>query len=192
MSVEPWSPEAFEARYAADVDPWSFATSPYENARYDAILGQLDRGRFTAAYEPACSVGVLTERLAPRCDRLLAVDVSPTAIAQAKVRCAGLEGLEVRVGSITDPPPSDLDLVVMSEVGYYFEIAELDGIVESLADALRPGALLVACHWRGHSDDHRLHGTEVHARLGSRLDGRLQHRGHRVEPGYLLDTWAAS
>jgi SAM-dependent methyltransferase len=192
VSVEPWSPEAFEARYAADADPWSFATSPYEHARYEAILGELGAGRFANAYEPGCSVGVLTDRLAQRCDRLVAVDVSPTAIASARTRCAGVTGVEVRIGSITDPPPPDLDLVVMSEVGYYFERAELDRIVDSLAEVLRPDALLVACHWRGHSDHHRLHGTEVHARLEARLDGRLQRRSHRVEPGYLLDTWAAS
>lgn len=192
MSLEPWSPEAFEARYVANIDPWSFATSSYEDARYQAILDELGSGRFTNAYEPGCSVGVLTERLAPRCDRLLAVDVSATAVARACARCIGHPGLEVRVGSITDAPPPDLDLVVMSEVGYYFELAELDRIIDSLADALHPGARLVACHWRGHSDDHRLHGSEVHARLGDRLDGRLRHRSHRVEPGYLLDTWVAS
>ncbi len=192
MSVEPWSPEAFEARYVAEEDPWAFATSQYEDARYRAIIGELGAGRFANAYEPACSVGVLTERLAERCDRLLGVDVSTTAVGRASARCAEHEGVKVRVGSITDPPPPDLDLVVMSEVGYYFAVAELDRIIDSLAEALRPGALLVACHWRGHSDHHRLHGTEVHARLENQLDERLQHRTHRVEPGYLLDSWVAS
>jgi predicted TPR repeat methyltransferase len=191
VSVEPWSPEAFEARYAADIDPWSFATSPYEDARYQAILGETGTDRFANAYEPACSVGVLTEQLGARCDRLLAVDVSSTAVARASVRCAELAGVEVRVGSITDPPPADLDLVIMSEVGYYFEVAELDRIIGSLAATMVPGARFVACHWRGRSDDHRLHGTAVHARLADQLDGRLQHRSHRVDPGYLLDTWVS-
>lgn len=192
MSVEPWSPEAFEGRYAAAADPWCFATSPYEVGRYEAIIEQLGPDRFGTAYEPACAEGVLTERLAPRCDRLLSVDVSPTAIERASDRCAALPNVEVRVGSITDPPPGDLDLVVMSEVGYYFALVELDLIIASLADALAPAGLLVACHWRGHSDDHRLHGSEVHARLETQLDGRLRHRSHRVEPGYLLDSWVAS
>lgn len=191
MSVEPWSPEAFEARYAADADPWCFATASYEVARYEAITGQLGTRRFRSAYEPACSIGALTERLAPQCDRLVAVDVSATAVARAVERCAELPGVEARVGTITDPPPADLDLIVMSEVGYYFTLDELDRIIISLADALVPGGLLVACHWLGHSADHRLHGTEVHARLDAHLDARLQHRSHQVEPGYLLDSWVA-
>ena len=63
----------FEALYAADPDPWDFETSAYEQAKYDATIAALPPGPISTALEVGCSIGVLTERLARPCDRLLAV-----------------------------------------------------------------------------------------------------------------------
>src|SRR5690606_21321507 len=59
-TMDPCSAEAFEARYAADPDPWRFASSPAEMARYDAIMALLARRHYRSGYEPACSIGALT------------------------------------------------------------------------------------------------------------------------------------
>lgn len=189
MSVEPWSPSAFEARYRADADPWDFATSSYEQGRYDEVLGALQRPDYRRAYEPGCSIGALTERLALRCAALYAVDVSATAIAEARARCAGLPQVHLAVGSVTDPIPNELDLVVFSEIGYYFETPELDAIIEHLVRALEAGGELVACHWLGHSNDHRLHGSVVHERLTAVLGDRFAHMHHEDAPGFVIDGW---
>ena len=37
------SVEEFEARYQRDEDPWNFASSPYEQAKYDRTLAALGR-----------------------------------------------------------------------------------------------------------------------------------------------------
>ena len=74
-------PEFFERLYAAEPDPWGFETSAYERAKYDATIAALPPGPISTALEVGCSIGVLTERLARRCDRLLAVDVSEAARA---------------------------------------------------------------------------------------------------------------
>jgi hypothetical protein len=58
------SQEAFEARYLQRPDPWRFAESPYELARYLTILSSLGRRAYATVYEPGCSVGVLTRQLA--------------------------------------------------------------------------------------------------------------------------------
>ena len=177
---EPWSPRAFEERYAGDADPWSFATSPYELARYDTILGALrpEPHRYRLGYEPACSIGVLTERLAPRCDRLLATDVSPSAVAQAKERCGERDGLRIEVGSIQDGPGTDdpFDLVVFSELGYYFDEEELAAVVAGVRCLIGPGGDLIACHWSGESPDHRLSGAVVHDVMARTLASGAERR----------------
>jgi SAM-dependent methyltransferase len=189
MSAEPWSPEAFEARYRADPDPWKFATSPYEQARYDALLEALPRPTYARAYEPGCSIGALTVRLAPRCGELFSVDVSPSAVARARNRCMGLSEVHVAVGSVGDEPPPDLDLVVFSEIGYYFTVSELDQIIARVAGAMRAGGVLVACHWLGTSDDHQLHGSVVHDCLHQQLNGAYRPVHHFDGVGFVLDAW---
>jgi Nodulation protein S (NodS) len=65
MSVKsPVSEASFEAKYRHSPDPWQFAASPYEQRRYAAILRSLSRARYSRAFEPGCSVGVLTAALA--------------------------------------------------------------------------------------------------------------------------------
>jgi hypothetical protein len=54
------------------------------------------------------------------------------------------------------------NLIVFSEVGYYFDIESLSALAHRLADALCFNGELIAVHWRGHSGDHILHGDEVH------------------------------
>ena len=79
------APEYFERLYAQSADPWDFEASPYEAAKYAATLAALPRPRYANAFELGCSIGVLTRALAPRCERLLATDVSEAALAQARV-----------------------------------------------------------------------------------------------------------
>ena len=58
-------------------------------------------------FEPACSVGVLTEMLAEHCDEVHAVDVVDTAAEQARARIdrAGLDHVHVRTADALDPWP---------------------------------------------------------------------------------------
>ncbi len=73
----------FEEKFRADIDPWNFRTSSYERAKYQATINALTRVRYGHALEVGCAIGVLSKLLATRCDRLLALDGSETAIAEA-------------------------------------------------------------------------------------------------------------
>ncbi len=190
MNVEPWSPEAFEVRYRRDEDPWQFRTSTYEQARYRSVVSCLARPRYRSCFEPGCSVGELTWLLAPRCERLRAVDVSSTAVDAARARCAELEGVDIAVGSILDDPTTGHDLVVMSEIGYYFSSSQLDGVLDRLVAAMVPGADLVACHWTGHSKDHLLSGHHVHQRIAAHDDLALV--SEQDHDGFVLGSWVRS
>jgi protein-L-isoaspartate O-methyltransferase len=186
------SAEAFENRYRENPDPWNYRASPYQRGKYQVTLEALSRPRYGNAFEPACSVGELTAMLASRCSRLLATDVSETAVQQARRRCAGLhhvriERRDLRADFDNHAEERPFDLIVFSEVGYYFDIESLSTLARRLADALCTNGELIAVHWRGHSSDHVLHGDEVHRCLLHALP--LQHRLGDHHPGYRLDSW---
>jgi hypothetical protein len=186
------SAEAFENRYRENPDPWNYQASPYERGKYQVTLESLSRPGYVNAFEPACSVGELTAMLAGRCTRLLATDVSQTAVHQARKRCAGLHNVRIECRDLradfnAHAQGEPFDLIVFSEVGYYFDIESLATLARRLADALRTNGELIAVHRRGHSGDHLLHGDEVHRCLLHTLP--LQHRLADHHPGYRLDSW---
>ena len=164
MSVDP---ATFERMYREDEDPWAFATSPYEAAKYDRTIAALGDRRFRRGLELGCSIGVLTARLAGRCDELVAIDTSPTAVERARER-VGPE-IDLRVATLpAELPAGPFDLVLASEVLYYFAPEVLDGLLDDLEAALEPGGLLLAVHWRPPTRTYPLRGDEVHAILAAR------------------------
>ena len=74
-------PGYFRDQYAASADPWGLAERWYEARKYTVTTALLPRQRYGMAFEPGCSIGVLTALLAPRCDTLLACDAVPDAAA---------------------------------------------------------------------------------------------------------------
>jgi SAM-dependent methyltransferase len=152
----------FEELYARDPDPWDFATSDYEAAKYQATIAALDPP-YASALEVGCSIGVLTERLAQHCDRLLAIDVAETALAQARRRVPGVmfERREIP----EEWPDEPFDLIVCSEVLYYLDSTALDRTIGLIDRTLVPGGSLLAVHWRHPTRTYPLLGDEVHQRL---------------------------
>ncbi len=177
----------FEAMYRADQDPWNFTGSDYELRRYHAVVAALGQQRIHFAVEPGCSVGVLTEMIAGRCDRVLAIDISPTAVERAALRCARFPHVSVTHQSLTDVTPHDADLLLLCEVGYYFEPAALQQLTAAYIEALAPGATVLACHWLGHSPDHLMHGDQVHQILHG-MPG-LVHEFAEREREFRIDRW---
>ena len=181
--------QEFDDGYRAAIDPWCFATSPYEQRRYDITMACLPEPRFERAFEPGCSIGELTGRLAGRCGRVVAWDASPTVVAYARQRLASLHHVEIAVGDVPRQWPSGrFDLVILSEIAYYFDVAALEVLAERAIGSLDPAGTLMAVHWLGESDSHLLHGDEVHAVLARQ--GGLHHRGHFRDPGFRLDWWS--
>jgi SAM-dependent methyltransferase len=186
----PVSQTAFEAKYRQSGDPWNFAGSRYERDRYESTLRSLMRNRYRRAFEPACSIGVLTAALADRCDEVQAIDIAPSAVERARQRCANFPGVSISCSDVAAQcPQGPFDLIVFSELGYYFENARLKHIAESLSARLEAGGELVGVHWLGTSEDHLLHGDQVHAILKDALKASCTWiRGAR-HPGFRLDTW---
>jgi SAM-dependent methyltransferase len=154
--------EYFRDRYAAAADPWGLADRWYETRKYALSLALLPREHYGAAFEPGCSIGVLTARLALRCDRLLACDAIPEAVESARARTAGLPGVRVERWAIPwQWPPHSFDLIVLSELLYYFDDADLKQVLSRSISALRPGGHLLAVHWRHPAPDHPRTGDDA-------------------------------
>ncbi len=185
------TPGYFDDVYRANADPWNFAASPYEAAKYAATLAALPRARYGSAFEAGCSIGVLTAQLAPRCERLLSIDVADAALAQARARCAGLPQVHFERRYLPGEfPDGSFDLILLSEVGYYLALPDLLDLRERCFNALSAGGHLLLVHWTVPVHDYPLTGDQVHdafAELAS--DGRLRHlTGQRAEK-YRLDLY---
>jgi len=168
------SADFFEAKYQAKSDPWNFSGSAYEQERYQRILEMLDDRIYRYAFEPGCSIGILTRELAGRCDFVEALDFSETAVQLAKTRCQDLSNVTVIKTSIKKYRPAQQpDLIILSEIGYYFSLAEWNEILENLlANCLYP-ATVIACHWLGQSEDHILSGDAVHESIDQQSNLKL-------------------
>ncbi|HUA72703.1 MAG TPA: SAM-dependent methyltransferase [Solirubrobacteraceae bacterium] len=156
----------FEARYRDDPDPWRYATSDYERGKYRATLAACGLGPFAEALELGSSIGVFTELLAPRCERLTTVDGAPTAVASARRRLARLTHVDTILGEIPDAIPiRRFDLVVASEILYYLAAGELARTLARIESSLIPGGRVVAAHWRPAGPERPLDADQVHTIL---------------------------
>jgi SAM-dependent methyltransferase len=162
-------PTSFEDLYQASEDPWAFATSPYERDKYERTVAALGDARCGRVLELGCSIGVLTQQLLPRCDELVAVDASPTAIERARDRLGAADGLTLATAVIPEElPAGPWDVIVASEVLYYFAREPLEALLDRLEADLRPGGRLLAVHWRPATLTYPLLGDDVHAILRER------------------------
>lgn len=172
-------------------DPWRFATSPYEAAKYAATLGHLPRPSYARALEVGCSIGVFTRLLADRAGDLLAVDIAPAALERARARCRDRPHVRfARVDLLDGVPPGPFDLITLAEVGYYWTPADLESACRRLAAELAPGGQLLLVHWRAAVPDYPMTGDEVHG-LAARLapDLGLNPIGRWAEAEYRTDLW---
>ncbi|WP_375402533.1 class I SAM-dependent DNA methyltransferase [uncultured Sphingomonas sp.] len=184
------APDYFERLYREKGDPWGFETSPYEAAKYDRTLAALPRSSYADALEVGCANGVLTARLAPRCDRLLAVDVSPTALAAARTRCADLPHVAFELRPMPgEAPAGTFDLILLSEVVYYLDGDDIARLAAWLTGSARPGGHLLLVHWTGETDYPRSGDDAVRELLGHLGDAVLVVQSDR-RPEYRLDLWS--
>lgn len=177
----------FEGMYEGSSDPWHLAERWYERRKYDMTVAALPRERYRRAFEPACSVGELTRRLAGRCDELLACDRVGSAVDTAAGRVAGLPHVSVRRLVLPEEwPPGTFDLIVLSELLYYFDARGVDDLLERSVRSLEPGGDLVTVHWNHPVEEHLFTGTEI-AEAVARVPG-LNLSVHHQEEDFTLQV----
>ncbi|MET1038971.1 MAG: SAM-dependent methyltransferase [Aeromicrobium sp.] len=180
--------EYFEHLYAESADPWQLAEREYELRKYGITVASLPRRRYRRAYEPGCSIGVLTGFMASHCDDLLATDPvgSPLARAREAVPDPHVRFEQGRVPE--DWPTGQLDLIVLSEILYYLSEAERLQVADRIDETLAPDGHLVLVHWRWPFEAATCTGDEAHADLRSRA--RVTPVVEHVEQDFRLEVLA--
>jgi SAM-dependent methyltransferase len=183
-------PSYFDALYSADPDPWKFETSEYEANKYAATLAALPKARYRSALEIGCSIGVLSEKLASRCDSLLSLDVSKQALQRAIQRTQALPHVRFELMGVPNQYPDEMfDLTLVSEVGYYWCWSDLKKAQQLILEHLEPGGHLLLVHWTLYARDYPLSGDEVHDSFLTLPSSELKHlQGYRTEQ-YRLDLF---
>lgn len=185
-------PDYFEAMFRGDPDPWGLESRTYEVQKFDRTVMALEGRRYSQGFEVGCAGGTLSRRLAPSCAALLAIDVSETALDRARLKCA--DQPQVRFEQMMFPQATPglaaFDLIVLSEVAYYWDGKDLDLAGRWIGHSLSSGGDLLLVHWTGDTDYPQTGDGAVTAlgeALGDRVSIVLQHR----QAEYRLDLWRA-
>jgi len=164
--------ERFKRLYQDSSDPWGYRTSGYEHAKYAATLAALPKPAHGLCLEVGCSIGVFTGLLAARCQHVVAIDFSLSALELARRHLQGVGNVDLlRASFPEEAPPGSWDVIVCSEVLYYLQPPALDEAIGWLKTQLSYGASALAVSWRGVGRDEPATGDQVHDRLARELAG---------------------
>ena len=181
----------FDKVYADSTDPWGFATREYEQNKYQDTLAHVPKAKYERTLEIGCSIGVLSAQLAHRTDALLAIDISEKPLVTARERCADLPGVIFQKMQFPHAvPDGQFDLIVVSEVAYYWGGPDLGIAQERLHDLLMPGGDLILVHWLPFVDDYPYTGDEVHDSFAAFANTKnWQHLSGKREQLYRMDVY---
>ncbi|MEG3840233.1 SAM-dependent methyltransferase [Microcoleus sp. herbarium14] len=190
-SSEPQSTPSsiFDETFRENSDPWGYTTNFNEISKFRATIRALPKVQFKNAFEIACAIGVLTEKLAPKCDRLLSVDYSEVGLVEARKRCSNLP--QVRFERMQIPqqfPTEKFDLILFSEVGFFLTMADLLETKQKIIDGLLPGGYLLMVHYRATAGDYFiLDGETVHDTFVQNSGQYLKHLGDPRKKFFMID-----
>jgi len=184
------SADYFENMFKGTDDPWNLETSTYEQAKYADTIKALAGRSYRHGFEIGCAKGVLTHRLAPYCSRLLAIDVSETALAAARERCAAFSSVSFlrMVFPQEAPSQTQFDLVVLSEVSYYWDDTDLARAALWLTEHISTGGDVLLVHWIGETD-YPQSGDDAVEKLGNAVQLPMDVLCAERRDHYRLDLW---
>lgn len=159
-------PAFFDDFYARNDDPWGFETRWYERRKRMILTSALPNDRLGRVLEIGCSTGLVTAQLAARADSVWAIDAAAAAVDAARARLGDHPHVTIHKGSVPhDWPDGTFDTIVLSEVGYYLSVADLQTLIRRAVAALAPDGCLIACHWRHEVTEYPQTGDAVHDAL---------------------------
>jgi SAM-dependent methyltransferase len=150
--------EFFEALWRQG-DFWRLESSDFERARLDRQQELLEGRSYPRALEIGCGAGVFTRRLASLADRVVALDVAPSAVEQAR-RAPKLDNVDFRIANVMDADlraDGPFDLVVLSETIYYlgwlYPFFDVAWLASELYAATATGGWLLLANTEGELED---------------------------------------
>lgn len=162
------APGEFNAMFEHGDDPWHVETSWYEARRQALVEAILPHQMLGRVLDLGCSTGRLTAALAAQAREVVAVDHSAEALRVARDR--HITNVDWRQGSLPSVLPElegPVDLVVLSEVGYFLDGAALMATLSAVMSLLDGDGTVLAAHWRRPTREIPLDGRLVEAQLDS-------------------------
>jgi SAM-dependent methyltransferase len=109
-------------------------------------------------------------------------------VAAANGRLEAFKGAEAVHGTVPEQwPDGEFDLIMFSELLYYFDAEERARLHRSAVRSLADGGHLVAVHWRHHVPEHAAEGAQVQQEL--RELPELLPLARHEEEDFLLDVF---
>jgi SAM-dependent methyltransferase len=165
-------------------DPWELESSEFEQAKYARQLAMVNDRRYTRVLEIGCGAGRFTQLLSRTADRVVAIDVAPTAIGRAQAILSKPGVVDFSVANIMDydaRAEGPWDLIVMSETIYYlgwlYPFFDVAWLATELFAATRTGGRLLMANTQSGTEDHLLHPWLIHT-----------YRDLFLNVGYLLEA----
>ncbi len=137
--------ETVDREFQERLDPWNYEVDSQEQMRFRQQAELLDAARkerlFASGLEIGCAEGLFTEFISDRCESLLVLDISPTALERAQSRRRWSESVRFgRFDLLRDTIPGTFSLIVLAGVlEYFYRPATFSMVREKLISALKPG-----------------------------------------------------
>jgi len=136
----------FERLYLESPDPWNYRSSTYERDKYQRVLECVLRWRRASgsALEIGCSVGVFSQLMARKFDKVTAIDVSKEALRAAaehnrdetNIRFSHDDLRSLNLGN-------RYDVIVCADVLYYIREKDARKVCTQLDRHLAPNGIIV-------------------------------------------------
>ena len=191
--------QSLDLLYEERKDPWGLDSPDfqYQQIKYATMLSLLPSRRYKRALDLGCGLGTLTRRLANHADKVLGIDVSHVAVAQATRETTEQCNLQFQQGdalNLSRELDNSFDLVVIADTLYYLSpLSEevLHVVSERVAQLLVPGGiLLLVNHFTVHLDPGSRWTPKIHRVFRAAPQLRTIHESWR--PFYLASIFEKS
>lgn len=183
---------AIDLLYQELKDPWCSNVSyyRYQQLKYQILVSLLPARRYRRVLDLGCGLGGLTRELARYADCVLGVDLSASAIAQARNLSGGYGNVHFEQADVLDLRPDwkdGFDLAVIADTLYYLSPLTdnvLKRVRQSITDLLAAGGvMMLANHFFTDFDRESRVSRDIHEafRWGPGLKLLREHR----KPFYL-------
>ena len=151
--------EFFDAMWQQG-DPWEFESSEYEQVRYARLLTFLRGRHYPRVLELGCGSGIFTQSLAGLAEQVVALDVSPAAIAQARSLVLGPATVQFHQANVMEydlHAAGPWDLIVVSDImcylGWLYSFFDVGWFVSQLFATTRNGGYCLFTNAMGEFGD---------------------------------------
>lgn len=165
--MRPITVAGFDAKFAADDDPWRTFDNRDEGLKRQAILHAAGEGPWGRVLEVASGNGSNSAAIAPRALRLDATEATEhgTQLVARALCPYHRRARAIRLAVPTRLPRTHYDIAVIAELIYYLSPRAMAQTARDIAAILRPGGMLVLAHHRLDFPDFAQHAAQIQHRF---------------------------